>query len=136
MNQEILAAYLSIFDVNPQDCQLVGVKLIGKTLNHANDNVYRFVGIVVCPVPSIIGDIIPTQNEMTQIKNYARRKLEDIGGPDIVKKVVWKVKKKNGKKKKKHFDFTAHIDVSSVMDFEIIDGVYYIKVETYGLFYD
>jgi len=132
---DLSKAYLNIFKLKPEDCSLVAVKLIGGSINDAKDKVYRFIGIVSCKAPLDIPDMLLESNEMVSLRNYSVKHLDDMGGPDLITNVVWKIKKKNGKKKKKHFDYTTHLTVNSVLDFEIVDGIYYIKTETYGLFY-
>jgi len=132
---DLSRAYLNIFKLQPEDCSLVAVKLIGGSINDSRDKVYKFIGIISCKAPRDIPDVFPESNKMVHLRNYSVKHLDDVGGPDLITNVVWKIKNKNGKIKKKHFDYTTHLSVNSVLDFEVVDGIYYIKTETYGLFY-
>jgi hypothetical protein len=50
--------------------------------------------------------------------------------------VKWKVKiKGKNKMRVKSFDFAYQLDPQSVLAFEIVDGMYYIKTNIFGVFY-
>ena len=130
-------AFLAVFRLDPEKCKIEAVRLLGSGYNGSGERVYRFVAIVTCPsVLPDVRDVVMDPGDFTRLRNNVRMRLKDAGGVHAKRKIAWETTdKKTGKKKKKSFDFGAELSPQNVLGFEVVDGVYYIKVECYGLFY-
>lgn len=128
------SAYEQIFKLRPQDFKFEAVKPVGSTYNQSKEIVYHFVAILTAP--SKVQNLKVDKNAIAELVKKFRSNNGDIGGPDVTMQVYWKYyDKKREKKRKKKFNYTAHISPEHVLDFEVLNGKYYIKVEAYGLFY-
>jgi hypothetical protein len=132
---DILKAYINIFHLDPKQLRLNRVKFIGKSKPPRGDSIYNFIGIITAPAP--YENLIVSTNDMVKARNYVSNNLKGLVGVDVVQKVAWKVKiKGKDKKKRKSFDFAYQLEPQSVLEFEIVNGMYYIKANVYGLFYN
>ena len=129
---ELVRAYYGIFDLDSDKCEVKFVKMVGWTKNESNASVYKFIYII--EAPSDFGTVVPSSNEMTALRNRVMRHNRDLGGVDVVLEVKWKVDK-DGKSKKKRFDFMCSLSTQSVFEFQVIDGTYTIMAEGFGIFY-
>lgn len=133
--EELVRAYYGIFELDADACQVKLVKMMGVTKNESYESVYKFVFII--EAPSDFGTVVPSANEMTALRNRVMRQDRDHGGVDVLKEVKWEVDDAESKtgKKKKHFDFMCSLNTQSVLEFQVVDGVYTIKAEGFGIFY-
>jgi len=137
MREELKAAYLALFGMSEKDFTLVGLKYIGKHEKQNSDGslVYNFFALLTAP--STVRELIPTNNEGVELHNTIAPQQDNIGGPSFAHQVEWKKKvDENGKEriKKKCFEIRGDVKPATVLDWEIFDNKYYIKVEAYGTF--
>ncbi len=124
---QVQAAYLNIFNLATEECQIVGLKLVGNSeQNQSEMPIYRFIGII--KADSNLSDICPTDNQVTQLKN-ARH--DEISGPEISYKIKWTDKKKN---RVASFEVRGQITHHNILSWEIHEGSYYLQTELYGNF--
>jgi len=122
-------AYLNVFKLVPETCKIAYVKRKGSEKNEAKDKVYKFDAIIEAPT-----DLPDTGLDKVTCKELRKEVLKnDLGGPDIGKEV--KLKNKGKKSRKRKFVFTAHLSPENVDSFQIINGLYRIKMTCYGVFY-
>jgi len=137
MQEDLKQAYLRIFDKKEEDFTLVGVKSLGKYQKQNSDGsmVYKFLAVVTCPAD--VFEMTPTSNEWVALRDAVATEFNQKGGPSFAHQVEWKKKvDHNGKEKikTKSFEIRGDVKPTSVLDWEIFNNTYYIKVEAYGVF--
>ena len=102
--------------------------------NYSDDRTYKFIGIMKAPAK--VKELVLTGDEMVMMLNKLRTKQEELGGPDLVWSVKYKIEdKETGKPKNKVFNFSTHLSPRTLLGVEVVNGEYYIKAEMYGIFY-
>lgn len=130
---KIIQAYKSIFTLDKENINLIGVKDMGYRKTELKEKVYKFLGIFMAPSGSNT-NVVVLPDQMTMLRNHMQ-KDDEIPSKDVTHEVRWKVELKNGKKKTKRFNFACSLSPQTVYEFEVIDGVYYILAEVFGCFY-
>jgi hypothetical protein len=126
-----LGMYKYIFSLTKEDCKIVGLKLLGNSMTSmSNSATYKFLGIIEADCP--YSDYIPTDNFKTKMKNL---RFEKISGPSVEFKLKWKVLNKSGKTVKvSGFVIRGQITPHSILEWEVVDGKYYIRLELLGCY--
>jgi len=133
-NESLQGVYEHIFDLKPRDFKIEAVKPVGKTENQSGEDVYHFVAILTAPAQ--VKNLKVDKDSIAELVKNARTSQADLGGPDVILQVWWEYfDKKRKKKRKRKFHYTAHISPEHLLDFEVLNGKYYLKVEAYGIFY-
>ena len=133
MDDKITQAYEGIFELDREYIKLIGVKDMGYRKTELKEKVYKFLGIFTAPSGSVT-NVMVLPDQMTEVRNHAQHD-NDIPSKDVTHEVRWKIDTKEGKKKTKRFNFACSLSSQTVLEFEVIDGVYYILAEIFGCFY-
>lgn len=127
----LIRAYTGIFYLTREDCTVVGLKKLGSAVTNQSDvPIFRFQAIVTAPAPDF-SNIAPTNNDVVKLQ-----KMNFLGGkefgPEVEFMFRWKIKKPDGSLKKKKFVLRGQITPLGLIDWEIADGMYYLKTEVLG----
>jgi hypothetical protein len=125
--------YKAIFDLRADDFVLEGVRVTGGRVNRAGDKTKRFTAILSAPAP--LESLPLSESVQVVLVNRARKVLKKLAGPDLVFPVKWEIQTRDGKTKKKMFNFAGSLTPLTVLGFDVSGGRYYIKAEMHGLFY-
>ena len=127
---QLVPIYKNIFEHKGDEFQFEKVKRIGMHTFPPFGKTHKF--LVIVSVPSIVESFVPDSNGLTEVKNQAMVLLKDCPRPNIVHTVKLILKKKDGTKKKKIFDFMVELSPSTVVDFYVEGGRCFVMCEGYG----
>ncbi len=128
----VMDAFRRILDIPPEDFQLIGVKAMG--IRHTSlDKTYKFLAILIVPSIDSNEDLVVDSNTMVNFRNQAQHG-QGSTIKTIARAVKWKKKTSKGIKTKR-FNFVVELSSQTILEFEIINGVYYILAECVGSFY-
>lgn len=131
---KLLEGFLKIFKIYSENWKLEKVKYLGKgdlAIENA-EKFYRLIGIFSAKIDNC-DTLIPTDNEMTMMKN--RIQGREITGPDIIITVKWKeYKEKEEKRETKKFTYVCSLTPESIKSFRILGDICRIKAEMIGSF--
>ena len=132
--RELDEAFGRMFAIPPEDFQLVGVRDRGVRRTELNERVHKFLGIFIAPSLGGAEDVYIGDNEMVALRNRMQRE-EGMPIKDVTHAVRWTVHKGDGEDEAKRFNFVAHLSASSILEFEVINGMFFILAECFGSFY-
>ena len=122
-------AYLAIFDFVPETCCIEKVRRISRGKNESGDNTYSYTAIVAIPVA--LPDMKADENDCVRVQQFAKRKLDRLGGPDVIHTVKYETDKGDEKK----FNFACHLTPDNIQALEISDGIMRVTCKAYGTFF-
>jgi len=128
MRREVLSAYLRIFDLVPETCEVTKVRLLGREKNEAREVVYEFLCEIQAPTG--LPDVKPSPTEEKELTNWAQRHKQ-FGGPEVSNMV--RVEANDGQDER--FVYSAHLVPKNVRGFEVREGKFTIEANCYGVFY-
>lgn len=126
--KKLIRAYTNIFHLTKEDCTITGLRLLGNSERNKSDvPVYRFQAIITAK--SDFENIAPSNNDLIKLQ---KMKFLSEFGPEIDFELAWKINRPDGTTKRRSFDIRGQITPQNLIDWEIVDGIYYIKTELYG----
>lgn len=129
MEQSIIDAFNTMLGLTGEQCNVVGLKLLGNSEKGFSEvAIYQFMGIVKAETD--LPDTHPTPNDIVLLQNN-RKDLS--GGASIDYIAKWK-KEAEGKKRTVSFEIRGLLNAQNILDWEIVDGAFYIKMQLIGSF--